>query len=184
MLDIRCKIGKNGKYLIQNLIETILLKHGIQEIGLGKEWFLKIGNEPYLNLIMEKHGSKIFVGHYIRSKDESLSDPILVFDYNNGYWFPESIEQRPIHFINGPSLSGISIVSKLNENGQRLISPYNKNSFDSFQRMFAINLINQGFMGEEIIVIEKDFPYLEQPIDNINIKTHVQDIHQTTLLCF
>lgn len=52
MLDIRCKIGKNGKYLIQNLIETILLKHGIQEIGLGKEWFLKIGKLVHITRIV------------------------------------------------------------------------------------------------------------------------------------
>ncbi len=87
-IDSRSKIGKNGKYLFQNVIETILLKHGIQEKDLGKEWYLKIGNKPYLDLVMEKCGSQILIGHYIRQNGDSLSDPILVFDYNNGFWYP------------------------------------------------------------------------------------------------
>jgi len=185
-LDTRSKIGKNGKYLFQNVIETILLKHGIQEKDLGKEWYLKIGNKPYLDLVMEKCGSQIFAGHYNRQNEDSISDPILVFDYNNGFWYPELIEQRPLHFINGPYISGITIVSKIDENGKRRVSPYNKDSFDSFQRMFAINLINQGFMDDETEVIDTEFPDPEQsiPATIFNYKYQNPNVHQTTLFCF
>ncbi len=52
--------------------------------------------------------------------------------------------------------------------------------------MFAINLINQGFMDDETEVIDKEFPDPGQsiPATIFNHKYQNQNMHQTTLICF
>lgn len=80
----------NGKPEIQRITEKILAKHGIDP---ARDFYLKLSLRSYMDLIIEKEGNQVLVGHYYEQAGDLISDPVLAFDYDNGYWYPVRIEQ-------------------------------------------------------------------------------------------
>ncbi len=120
-------IGK-GKLEIQNIVEKILLKHKIDP--LVESYYLKLRMSNFDDLVIEKEGEQVLVGHYYHHPSGDLiSDPVFAFDYNHGYWYPVRIEQT----------LGDTVCSFI-ENGKRMIYPARIKEFKSFQRMFARNI--------------------------------------------
>ncbi len=128
-------IPANNKLEMQNIIEKILIKHGIYPSA--HEFFLKLRMPHYDDLIIEKEGAQVLVGHYYHHPSgDLLSDPVLAFDYNGGHWFSVGIEQTTF---------GDTVCSYV-ENGKRMIFPARIKEFKSFQRMFASNIRAQGWL--------------------------------------
>ncbi len=127
---------KNNKLEIQNIVERILRKHNIDPTM--ESYYLKLRMPNYDDLVLEKEGEQILVGHYYHHPSGDLiSDPVLAFDYNGGYWFPVRIEQ----------VIGDTICSYL-EGGERWKYPRRIQEFKSFQRMFAKNIEEQGWLED------------------------------------
>ncbi len=125
---------KNSRLEIQNIVEKILRKHNIDPSG--KSYYLKLSMPNYDDLVIEKEGEQVLVGHYYHHPSGDLiSDPVLAFDYNHGYWYPVRIEQT----------LGDTVCSFV-ENGKRMIYPDRIREFKSFQRMFARNIREQGWL--------------------------------------
>jgi hypothetical protein len=124
---------KSIRLEIQNIVEKILQKHNIDPTAYT--YFLKLRMPSYDDLVIEKEGEQVLVGHYYHHPSGDLiSDPVLAFDYNGGYWYPVRIEQ----------VLGDTICSFV-ENGKRMIYPDRIKEFKSFQRMFARNIREQGW---------------------------------------
>ncbi len=122
------------KLEIQNIIEKILHKHKIDPTS--ESYYLKLRMLSYDDLVIEKEAEQILVGHYYHHPSGDLiSDPVLAFDYNGGYWFPVRIEQT----------LGDTVCSFV-ENEKRMIYPGRITEFKSFQRMFAKNIREQGWL--------------------------------------
>ncbi len=82
---------KNKKFEMQNIIEKILQKHNIDPSA--ESYYLKLRKRNYDDLVIEKEGEQVLVGHYYHHPSGDLiSDPVLAFDYNHGYWYPVRIE--------------------------------------------------------------------------------------------
>ncbi len=129
----------SGKLEIQTISEKILIKHGIDPSV--QEFFLKLRMRNYDDLVIEKEGAQVLVGHYYHHPcRDLLSDPVLAFDYNQGDWFPVRIEQTTF---------GDTICSYV-ENGKRMIYPARIKEFKSFQRMFARNIREQGWLDRGV----------------------------------
>jgi hypothetical protein len=129
----------NSKLEIQNIIEKILKKHNIDPSG---DYFLKLRRWPYDDLVIEKMGEQVLVGHYyIHPSGDYISDPVFSFEYNQGYWFPVRIEL----------LFGHKFCSFL-DGGFRVIYPDIIKEFILLQGMFARNIKDQKFLeiGEEV----------------------------------
>ncbi len=125
---------RNNKLEIQNIVEKILRKHNIDPSS--ESYYLKLRMPNFDDLVIEKEGDQILVGHYYHHPSGDLiSDPVLAFDYNGGYWFPVRIEQT----------LGDTVCSFI-ENGKRMIYPGRIKEFKSFQRMFARNIREQGWL--------------------------------------
>lgn len=125
---------KNHKLEIQNVVEEILRKHDIDPSA--DSYYLKLSMPYYDDLVIEKEGEQVLVGHYYHHPSGDLiSDPVLAFDYNKGYWFPVRIEQ----------MLGDYQCSFVKE-GKRMIYPERIKEFRSFQNMFAINIREQGWL--------------------------------------
>jgi hypothetical protein len=128
-------MSRNGKMEIQNIIEKILLKHGIDPSA--HEFYLKLSMRHYDDLVIEKEGEQVLVGHYYHHPSgDLLSDPVLAFDFNQGNWFPVRIEQTTF---------GDTVCSYV-EHGKRMIYPARIKEFRSLQRMFARNIREQGWL--------------------------------------
>jgi hypothetical protein len=125
---------KSIRLEIQNIVEKILQKHKIDPSAYT--YFLKLRMPSYDDLVIEKEGEQVLVGHYYHHPSGDLiSDPVLAFDYNGGYWYPVRIEQT----------LGDTVCSFI-ENGKRMIYPDRIKEFKSFQRMFARNIREQGWL--------------------------------------
>ena len=131
---------KNNKFEMQNIIEKILQKHNIDPSA--ESYYLKLRKRNYDDLVIEKEGEQVLVGHYYHHPSGDLiSDPVLAFDYNGGYWYPVRIEQT----------LGDTVCSFV-ENGKRMIYPARIKEFKSFQRMFARNIREQRWLEDGVMV--------------------------------
>ncbi len=90
---------------------------------------------------MERNGSIILIGHYYVQEGDLISDPVLALEDINGFWYPVRIEQW----------CGDTICSFW-EDGKRMIYPNRIKEFKSFQRMFARNIREQGWLENEVQV--------------------------------
>jgi hypothetical protein len=128
------------KLEIQNIVENILMKHSIDPSA--HSYYLKLRMPNYDDLVIEKEGEQVLVGHYYHHPSGDLiSDPVFAFDYNEGYWFPVRIEQ----------VFGDTICSYLKD-GERWKYPRRIKEFKSFQRMFANNIRDQGWLEDGVKV--------------------------------
>lgn len=59
---------------IQNIVEKLLAKHNIDAT---KDFYLKLTMPPYMNLVLERNGDIILVGHYREENGGLISDPVL-----------------------------------------------------------------------------------------------------------
>ncbi len=128
----------NIKLEIQHIVEKILLKHNIDPTA---DFYLKLSMPPYTDLVIERNGNTILVGHYREENGDLISDPVLAMEDDNGYWYPVRIEQW----------CGDTICSFW-ENEKHMIIPGNIKEFKSFQRMFARNIKDQGWLGNGVEV--------------------------------
>lgn len=126
----------DGIMAIQKIAMAIMKKNGINpDAG---EFYLKLQKPHYDDLVIERCGDNVFVGHYFNQNGDRVPDPVLVMDYSGGYWYPVRIEQ----------VLGETPVS-YTENGKRMVYPARVKEFKSFQAMFARNIKAQGWLNVE-----------------------------------
>jgi hypothetical protein len=130
---------RNGKMEIQNIVERILQKHGIDA---AKDFYLKLTMPPYMDLVMERNGDTILIGHYREENGDLISDPVLAMEEAGGYWYPVRIEQW----------CGDTICSFW-EGGKQMIYPGKIKEFKSFQCVFAWNIREQGWLENGMKVV-------------------------------
>lgn len=123
---------KNAKMEIQNIAERILHTHGVDAT---KDFYLKISQPPYMDLVLERNGDIVLVGHYREENGDLISDPVLALEDMNGCWFPVRIEQW----------CGDTVCSFW-EDGKLKVYPGRIKEFKSFQGMFAKNIREQRWL--------------------------------------
>jgi len=121
------------KMSIQAIAEKLLKKHEIDPES--DSYYLKLKKKAYMDLVIEKQGPDVFIGHYYKQYGDLISDPVLAMDYNDGMWYPVRIEQ----------VFGDTICSYIKD-GCRMISKSRIKDFRSFQTMFARNIRDQGWL--------------------------------------
>ncbi len=129
----------NFKLEIQRIAEKILAKHSIDPT---KDFYLKLTMPAYTDLVLERNGNIILVGHYRIENGDLISDPVLAMEEAGGYWYPFRIEQW----------CGDTICSFWKD-GKHTIYPDRIKEFKSFQRMFARNINEQGWLEQGMKVV-------------------------------
>jgi hypothetical protein len=124
-------MSHNGQLEIQNIVEKILIKHNIDAT---KDFYLKLTMPAYMDLVLERNGDIILVGHYRKENGDLVSDPVLAME-GAEIWSPLRIELW----------CGDTICAFYKE-GKRMIYPDRVKEFKSFQRMFARNIREQGWL--------------------------------------
>ena len=123
---------------IQNIIEKILAKHNIDST---KDFYLKLTMPPYMDLVLERNGDIILLGHYREENGDLISDPVLAME-GGEIWAPIRIE-----------LGCGDTICAFYKDEKRMIYPEREKEFRAFQRMFARNIGEQGWVeryGAEI----------------------------------
>jgi hypothetical protein len=141
---------------IQQVAEKILKAHGvINEIAdlLKSEWFLKLQKSGFeKNLVLAKYGEEIFIGLYTYSDDVPIPDPNLVLLSQNGFWYPQRIEEKFEETVSSFFTGAYGDYEFLN------IIPENVEKFQAFQRDFVKTLESQGWDSPDVEVLEKILP--------------------------
>ncbi len=130
-------MSNNGKMEIQNIVEKLLAKH---KIAATKDFYLKLTMPPYMDLVLERNGDIILVGHYREENGDLISDPVLAME-GQEIWAPVRID-----------LWCGDTICAFYQDGKRMIYPNKIKEFRIFSRMFARNIREQGWMerGEKV----------------------------------
>lgn len=141
---------------IQQVAEKILKAHKIiTRPGdlLKGDWFLKLQKPGFeKKLVLAKYGEEIFAGFYSYPDDIPLPDPNLVLLSQNGFWYPQRIEEKLEETVSSFFTGAYGDYDYLN------IIPENLVKFQAFQRDFAETLDSQGWDKSNIKVLEKIIP--------------------------
>lgn len=141
---------------IQQVAEKILRAHGVlSEVAdlLKSEWFLKLQKSGVeKNLVLAKYGEEIFIGLYTYSDEVPIPDPNLVLLSQNGFWYPQRIEEKLEETVSSFFTGAYGDYDFLN------IVPENVEKFQAFQREFAKTLESQGWDSPDVEVLEKIMP--------------------------
>lgn len=141
---------------IQQFAEKILRTHGVlNEVAdlLKSEWFLKL-QKPGVEkkLVLAKSGEEIFIGLYTYSDGMPVPDPNLVLLSQNGFWYPQRIEEKFEETVSSFFTGAYGDYDFLN------IIPENVKKFQDFQREFTKMLESQGWDSPDTEVLEKIMP--------------------------
>ncbi|MGB9929178.1 MAG: hypothetical protein ACPK85_12375 [Methanosarcina sp.] len=141
---------------IQQVAEKILKAHKIIRESrdlLKGELFLKL-QKPGLDkrLVLAKYGEEIFVGLYTYSNNIPIPDPNLVLLSQNGFWYPQRIEEKYEETVAAFFTGAYGDYDYLN------IIPENLVKFQNFQRNFAEILESQGWDKPDTKILEKIMP--------------------------
>jgi len=120
---------------IQTFAEKLLKKHGIDS---SQDFYLKLTLPPYPDLILEKNDGFVLLGHYPKETG-GFSDPMLIFDYASGEWFPVGLEK-----------GSVDTVCSFVQDGKRKLYRKELKQFQAFQREFFQTLKAQGWLEQGI----------------------------------
>lgn len=141
---------------IQQVAEKILKAHGIiNEIAdlLKGEWFLKLQKSGFeKKLVLAKNSEEIFIGFYTYQDEIPIPDPNLVLLSQNGFWYPQRIEEKFEETVSSFFTGAYGDYDFLN------IIPENVKEFQVFQRDFAKILESRGWDNPDVEVLEKIMP--------------------------
>lgn len=122
---------------LQAIIEEILKKHGI--FPSTESYYLKLRMPSHDDfLVIGRVSEQILAG--FQNKD-GISNPVLAFDYNQGNWFPVSIEQP----------FGVTVCSFI-EDGNLMAFPYRLKRCMLFQGMLANKIREQNYLENGVKV--------------------------------
>jgi len=125
---------------IQNIITQILKKHNIDA---SKDFYIKLIMPPHQDLIIERNADVVTVGHYIEQKGDLIGNPVFAMYVSGKQWYPMRFDQ-----IFG------SIICAWYKKGKHYIHPDRVKGFLAFQRMFAKNIREQGWLENGIPIKE------------------------------
>lgn len=141
---------------IQKVAENVLKTHGVvAELKdlLKGEWFLKLQKPGFeKKLVLAKSGEEVFVGYYSYSDDVPIPDPNLVLLSQNGFWYPQRIEEKYEETVASFFTGAYGDYDFLN------ILPENLEKFQTFQKDFAKTLESQNWTGSDVEIVDKIMP--------------------------
>lgn len=141
---------------IQQVAERILKTHKILNESrdlLKGEWFLKLQKPGFdKKLVLAKYGEEIFIGFYTYSNNVPIPDPNLVLLSQNGFWYPQRIEEKFDETVASFFTGAYGDYDYLN------IIPENLVKFQNFQRNFSEILESEGWDKADVEVLEKITP--------------------------
>jgi hypothetical protein len=129
-------------------VERILKAHGYLEIFEGAGNFhVEVKNEPWMKLVIERHGDRVMVSHTFIQNGDVMRDPEIVFLLPT--WEAVEITQHPVgHFHEKYRV--IDGIRRTNVNFDKNVLP--------LVRVWARNLKEQGFHNKSCVVMSLTHP--------------------------
>lgn len=132
------------KTTMKSAIEKILSAYGILEaFQTAHDYSVKIENEGYMPLCIEKHGSQITVTHYFEAEGDLIADPDMEFttEIDPAEWIPVAIQH---------STGSYHRALIKDEDGWK-VSQKQLRDQRYFSIVWARNLLQQGFAHARLV---------------------------------
>lgn len=122
---------------MKTVIEKIVAARGLLSNFNAGEFHIRIVNDPYMPLSIERHGNSISVTHYFENSGDLVPDPDMEFVVGaDGNWYPVAIQYS----------LGIYRRARWSEDGKNYVSPREAKAQTSFSNSWARNIQQQGFI--------------------------------------
>ncbi len=120
---------------MKKVIEQILAKQGkLQKFNSG-EFHIRIKNEPYMDLVVERHDKQVTITHYFEQNGDLIPDPDQEFIIGaDGEWYPVAIQFATGHYVRAREW----------RDGKEFINFRECVDQAGFSRMWARNIKAQG----------------------------------------
>jgi len=134
-------------HTMKSAVEKILKAHGVLEaFNSAEHYAAKITSGGFMPLSIEKHGKQITVTHYFEQNGDLVPDPDMEFvDLGGEDWLPVAIQHSTGLYCKAAEQAA---------SGNWLISKRAMRDLKSFARMWAQNLLAQGFAGGTLVSAE------------------------------
>jgi hypothetical protein len=128
---------------MKSAIEKILTAHGLLDaFRASQHYSVKLVSAGYMPLTIEKHDKQITVTHYYIQEGDLIPDPDVEFvDLGSDDWLPVAIQHATGHYCRAAEQAA---------SGNWLVSKAAMRDLQSFVRMWARNLLNQGFAAAKV----------------------------------
>jgi hypothetical protein len=129
---------------MKSAVEKILNSHSVlNAFQSAEDYSVRIESKGYMPLCIEKHGKTVTVTHYYEQNGDLIADPDMEFvDLGGKDWMPVAIQHSTGHYLR---------VAALGENGHWKFNLAKAEDLMSFARMWARNLLDQGFTTGELV---------------------------------
>jgi hypothetical protein len=123
---------------MKSAIEMILSAHQqLDAFRANDHYAVKIASNGFMPLSIEKHGKHVTVTHYFEQNGDLVPDPDVEYvDLGGEDWLPVAIQHSTGHYCKAAEQAA---------SGNWLISKRAMRDLQSFSRMWARNLLAQGF---------------------------------------
>ena len=131
---------------MKSAIEKILNEQNqLDAFKTNEDFAIKIANGGYMDLNIERHGKTITVTHYFEQNGDLICDPDLeLVDLGGNEWLPVAIQHSSGHYVR----------AAFQEDGKWMFKPRAMRDLQSFSRMWARNLLAQGFSRGKVVSAE------------------------------
>jgi hypothetical protein len=128
---------------MKSAVEKILNSYGVlNEFQSAEDYAVKIASNGFMPLCIEKHGKTVTITHYYEQNGDLIADPDMEFtDLGGKDWLPTAIQHS----------TGQYYRAAIFENGSWKYFPRMMRDLQSFSRMWARNLLSQGFAKGELV---------------------------------
>jgi len=130
---------------MRDAIETILKELNLlDKFKDADEFYVKISNEPFMPLSIERHGNQVTVTHYFEQNGDLVPDPDMEFEIYKGRWLPYAIQHS----------NGKYVRTLEREGEKRIIFVDDYDALLSFSEIWSRNLLDQGFAKGKVEWVE------------------------------
>jgi hypothetical protein len=124
---------------MQQSIEQVLAFHGKLDQFKNSQYFhIRLLNEPYQLLVIERHGDMVSVAHYYEQNGGLIADPDIEFHYPS--WVPIAIQQ--------PTGYRAKFVER---GGQQMVDTTFHKAVSPLVNLWARNILAQGWTRRSVI---------------------------------
>lgn len=123
---------------MKTVIEQILNRRGLlEEFHQEEDFQLRVENEPFMPLTVEKHGKSISITHYFEMNGDIIPDPDMELVIGaDGEWYPVAIQFATGHYRE----------ARFCKDGKEFVNPREVRDQKQFSNMWAKNIKEQGFI--------------------------------------
>lgn len=133
--------------ILQKVVTDLLYHNGLAEaFRTAEDFHLRVENEPWLPLVIERHCDQVSITHYVERGDDLTRDPEMVFALAAGGERPDARGGWPPLSLEPGGFGRVHVVAQVTPERQLVWYPGPMKEALGFAAKWGRNLRAQGFV--------------------------------------